>query len=326
MPVETRSDSPRVPSVVALLALLAVAPATGSAAEPTATESARKTPAASDCGGGAIPMRDWGGRPSVEVYIGDRGPFLFHLDTGTSVPFMVATRLLAELGPTLSSAAGELPEVRVGGATFRGVPMQSFDFEALGAPDAPAGILGLPLFASCLLTLDFPQREIRLSRGELAADDPDVVAYRTDPLHDDLILVPVDLAGQVVEAHLDTGSPGNLTLLDRSAASLPLTGAPVQVGIARTVHGEAPVRVATLDGELRLGRFRLANPRLAFADLVPMVEGGVGNLGSGLLGRFEVTLDQSTRRLRFREPAGGGATDGSARSPMRARRGTASAR
>ncbi|MEZ5312792.1 MAG: aspartyl protease family protein [Thermoanaerobaculia bacterium] len=296
------------------LALATLAPVPGAAAARAAlvapVDSApRRAPERSLCGDATLPMRDWGGRPAVEVFVGDRGPLLFHIDTGTSAAVVLGTKLQTELGAELAPTGKELRELRLGDAVFRGVPVETFDFEAFGGVDAPAGILGLPLFADCLLTLDYPRQEVQVKDGLLPANDPDVLSYRTDPANDDLIVVPIELAGKPFDVHLDSGSPAEVTLLNRSAAELPLAGEPVKVGIARTPSGEAVVRTAKLTGELRLGRFRLADPRIEFADLGPMVDGGVGNIGSALLGRFALTLDQRNRRLRFHEAESGGAAE-----------------
>lgn len=295
------------PLALALLLALATLPAARAqaAADPYAP------PAETDCGGAVVEMKDWGGRAAVQAFIGDQGPYLFHVDTGTPYAVILDTALAAGLGIAVAPVAdaddadargGVLDAVRVGRAGFRGVPFETLDFSRLGGGEHPAGILGLPLFASCLLTLDHPGHQVRIATGELRADDPDVVPYHLDPAHGTYVTLPLELAGRKIEAHLDTGSPGEVTLLDGMAAKLPLQGAPVHLGTARTPDGEAAIRSAVLDGDLVLAGYRAANPRLAFADLGPMKASGVGNVGSGLLRHFEVTLDQRTLLLRIREP------------------------
>ena len=69
------------------------------------------------------------------------------------------------------------------------------------------GILGLPLFRDCLLTLDFPEQRVRFESDELPLPDGETIEYSADATHDYGVTVTVQLAGLPVKVHLDTGSP-----------------------------------------------------------------------------------------------------------------------
>ena len=116
----------------------------------------------------------------------------------------------------------------------------------------------------------------------------------------------LSVADVPVKAHLDTGSPALVTLLNKFQKKLPLSGEPRLVGIARTPQGEAEVQSAVLEGVVKLGKHEWAKPRIDFADLGPMLQFDAGNIGSRLLKDFAVTIDQKNHRVRFRR----GGSDG----------------
>jgi len=297
---------PTRPTLAALAVVLTLPFSALAQPAPIDSETA---PLETECGDVTVPMKTWGGRAAVDVFLGERGPYTFLVDTGTSHAALIDRTLLDELGLELAPVesadggadeGGRLEAFSIGGATFHGVPFLAFDIGALGSSHAPSGILGLALFESCLLTLDHPAESVRIGTGSLATDDPDVVPYRPDPAFDSLVTVPIEVAGRHLEAHVDTGSPGEVTLLDRMASELPLAAPPVEVGVARTADGESRVSSAVLEGDVVLAGHRFSSPRLHFADLGPMKATGVGNIGSGLMKDFAVTLDQANRRIRFR--------------------------
>jgi len=162
------------------------------------------------------------------------------------------------------------------------------------------------LFKGCLLTLDFPGRRVSFESSELPQPDGETIAYSADEEHDYGVTVTLSLAGIPVKAHLDTGSPALVTLLNKLQKKLPLKGKPHVVGMARTPQGEAEVRMAVLDGVLKLGKHDWTRPRIDFADLGPMLEYDAGNIGSRLLKEFAVTIDQKNHRVRFRRTESGG--------------------
>ena len=263
----------------------------------------------------SVPMDSWGPRPVVLAKINGKGPFRFHLDTGTSVPIVLDKQLVAELGiPLTAGKQTDLPMpdggevevgiVAIGDARFSRIRGSVSDLRGFmqGLPGAPDGILGLPLFEDCLLTLDYPEREVRLETGELAAPDGETIEYSADRQHDYGVTIELSVAGTPVKAHLDTGSPGFISLLSEWQEKLPLKGKPRVVGMARTPEGSSEVRAATLDGIVKMGRHEFTDPDIDFVDLGPMKRYGAGNIGSRLLRQFAVTVDQKNRRVRFRRP------------------------
>lgn len=260
-----------------------------------------------------VTMGHWGGRPVVEARINGQGPFKLLIDTGTTYAAIVDDALVTKLKLPVAGSTRlpgeetdvdvlEIATLAIGDAEFssvRGIRATDAGVAFL-AGEGIRGILGLRLFQDCLLTLDFPKRHVRLESGELPAPDGETVEYSADEKNDYGVTVTLSLAGVPVKAHLDTGSPALVTMLNKLQEKLPLKGKPQVVGRARTPQGEAEVRSATLAGVLRLGQHEWTNPRINFADLGPMVEHDAGNIGSRLLREFAVTLDQKNHRVRFR--------------------------
>ncbi len=267
----------------------------------------------------SVPMDNWGGRPVVEARINGKGPFKLLIDTGTSFPVVLDDILVGKLklpatGITRPRGeAGDLDIVDVGTMTIGDAEFSSIQgIRSTGVGCASMtgegiqGILGLPLFKGCLLTLDFPERRVSFESGELPRPDGETIEYSADEEHDYGVTVTLSVAGVPAKAHLDTGSPALVTMLNKLQKKLPLKGKPRVVGMARTPQGEAEVRSAVLDGVLKLGKHKWAKPRIDFADLGPMLDYDVGNIGSRLLKDFAVTVDQKNHRVRFRQGGSGG--------------------
>lgn len=260
-----------------------------------------------------VPMDDWGGRPVVAVKLNGKGPFRLLLDTGTSFELVLDHKLAQQVGvdtgrsdsqrtPAEGDELSELARMTIGSAEFTKVQVMTTNFGGFGPADdsAPLGILGLPLFSKHLLTLDYPQRQIVLARGELPPPGGEVLPFAPAPAHDPIVSLTASVAGVPVRVHIDTGSPSFITLLNKMQQQLPLEGEPRVVGMAQTPAGAVELRTAKLKGVLKIGSIEFKNPRMDFADLEPMVLGNCGNIGYQLLKDFALTIDQKNRRVQLR--------------------------
>lgn len=254
-----------------------------------------------------VPMPLVMGRPTIEATINGQGPYRFILDTGASM-LVLFDSLAEELGleATGSTRVGDpsspqavaaseyqVAAVGVGETTAEGV-------YAISLPDMPGvgdvrGVFGLPVLHDLVTTLDYPGERLVLSRAPLGRNDGSV-AYRDEGGQ---INFDLDIAGHPIETHLDTGSPGALSLPLSLAEDLPLQAPPTVVGRGRTVSGEFEIHSAQLDGTLSWLGTTIEDPQLMFNDRFAW-----GNLGGGLLQDFELTIDQVNRRLRLQEPQG----------------------
>jgi len=167
------------------------------------------------------------------------------------------------------------------------------------------GILGRPLFARCVVEVDYHRKCVSVF-------DAEGYAYRGSgvsvPLtfKDGLPYVKArvtlpdgrSISGKFV---IDTGASTSLLL---SPSAVEREGIAASLGKTMTVQsrgigGATPVRLARV-AKLELGGFTLDRP---VAALHPpgaghiSAEGTVGNIGGGILSRFKVTFDYPRRRM-----------------------------
>jgi len=255
----------------------------------------------------AVPLDLRMGQPIVDVMLNGQGPYRMFLDTGAGTTVLDST-LAAELGlksrgktrigdpadpQAIEADQVMLDTLRLGNASFTGVPAVTWDRAALRpGPDHPVGVVGLPVFYELLESIDFPAATLRLTRGDLPkADGRDVVAYE---MLGGVPLVPIDVAGQSMQAHLDTGSPGLLSIPEKDSARVHFAGPLHVVARGRTVNSEVTFRGAPLDGSFRVGGATFDRPLVVLNDRLP-----TANVGSRALRDCVLTLDAAHRRMRI---------------------------
>lgn len=250
----------------------------------------------------------------VEVEIDGQGPYRFSLDTGAGDAGSINRPLAKALGLKVVGQAivgdpsgrndreVDIVEARTlafGNATFKQVPLTVRDVPPNRRPadEDFDGMLGMRLFESLLLTLDYPARRVRIEKGELPPADGQEVLSFTDP--HGVPQVVVKIGDLEIPADVDCGNvQGELVLPDSYLSKVPLLHEPVVVGRARTGFNEFDIRQAPLQGALRIGGLTIEGVRVDFVEIFPHA-----NVGSGLLRRFVVSIDAKNQRIRFRRPA-----------------------
>jgi hypothetical protein len=285
----------------------------------TAQEHEHKLPAPLVELGGkdlTVPLTFIQGRPVVEVKINGNGPFRFYFDTGASGPVM-SLKCADELklksfndmpvrvrsggdGPDAKPIEGKMvviPDLELGTAKLHDLPIAAFDRARLGGDDAPVGVLSPNLFPEYLVTIDYPKQQLRIRPGALpAADGKTIFDYQKGKPIPSLVMT---VAGREVEAHLDSGSGGGLSLPKSFADTLPLAAPAVDTKKrARSVSGDFPVYQGQLKGKATFGQFNYVDPTIEFSDVVR-----TGNLGAKILSNFLVTLDVKNRRFQLEQIA-----------------------
>jgi predicted aspartyl protease len=253
-----------------------------------------------------VPMRMVNRRPIVDVHINGGGPYSFLIDTGGSglarADKSLVEKLKLEVVGEARGAAGtggqvvSMPIVRystleIGGAVFKNVDAPSRDYNE-GRDTQIDGVLGIGLFSTCLVTLDFVRSVLRIERGTLPEPDGKEVFPFTNPRG--IAELPIRVAGAEIVAHVDSGAMADITLPLSFAEKLPLTSAPVVVGKAVTVSGPMEISEAALKGNVEIGRHQIVDPTLQFTPAMRQA-----NLGIGVLSEFALTIDQQNRRMRF---------------------------
>lgn len=242
------------------------------------------------------------GQPVVEVTINGKGPVRLVLDTGAKATKLdddvvksLGLRLVRKTEiheapgatPTVFEVVG-IDSLTLGGAVFRNFEATVLDYdEIFGGKRRCDGVLGYPVFADCLLTLDYPREHVVLKQGELpAADRREILNYEE---RDGLAGIPVVISRIPVEIIVDSGMAGAIALAERLEDGVTLALQPAK---RSDIASQLNVREARLSGTLRLGRHRLIEPPVYFF--------GTGSaVGHKVLRHFVVTLDQKNGRVRF---------------------------
>lgn len=257
-------------------------------------------------------------RVGAAVFIDNRGPFTFVIDTGagtTSIADSLADRLalpprqpvlvhgITEARITRSVAVNRL---QLSGLGFRNLTCPVFERDQLGAD----GLIGLDVLGRFKLRFDVVRRAASLTmRGVAVVMGGDVQTgsrIRREGLRavtgpfGQMMLTQVTVDGQPTVAFIDSGaqySIGNLALRRAVAARRRDGGRLARAVPIYGVTGQSlSADLARVD-DLRLGATRLGATPLLFADLHCFQTLGLGErpallIGADLLGRFrEVTLD-----------------------------------
>lgn len=235
--------------------------------------------------------------PVIMVMVNGRGPFRFGVETGAG--FVAVSQAFADslglrrTGGPAGAPAFRLDSISMPGATFAGVPVTALPNAGTGV----SGILGLPFWSGLLLTIDYPARVVRLARGDLPAPDGREVLplTREGPFW----ALPITFGNLVTRAIVDTRSTSTLGVTPVVADSLAFTGPLQVVGMARgAAIGPTEVRAATLDGDVRVGKFSFPRPTLSVRAL-PAGFPQLALFGSAVMQHFTVTIDQRNARIRL---------------------------
>jgi hypothetical protein len=285
----------------AALALLAVSPCAVRATQPPVS----------------LPARLVGNMMLITVAWDEKGPWTFLIDTGSSVTVVTEAFAAAngargaegDRRPFLRLSPGHegesallrrvtIPRIRLATALFRDVPALVGDAEALSAHMGVRvdGILGFPVFADVLLTLDYPGSRVAVAAHDGAAERADgrdragtVVAFDNSRR---VPLAPVRLDGEVFAALLDSGNDGALKLNPAGMRKVRLTSIPRRCNWVATLSGNRVQKLGRLANTLELGGERFERP-------IVEITGDLSSVGCEILKHFRVTFDQRNERAVF---------------------------
>ncbi|MFW2828948.1 aspartyl protease family protein [Sphingomonas sp. ID0503] len=301
-------------------ALLLAVPSTAWSAEPAVAPVTRPVLSIAEVddkleiGGERIDARTVRTRMTVDVHVNGRGPFRFIVDSGADTS-VIGTRVAGELqlpagtsivlnATTGSSSVNRVrvATLRLGSSEFEDLQLPVLDTVHLGAD----GLIGIDALRGQRLMLDFEAQQIRVEDASepIRPSDGEIVvtAHRR---RGQLILTTARIAGQPVQAIIDTGSEvtiGNLPLRDRFAHRGWVKLPPV------VVSGATGAKVALETDQvkdLRLGPVLLENVPVAFAQVPPFLAFGLDDepallIGTDLMSSFRrVSLDFRHRKIRF---------------------------
>lgn len=240
--------------------------------------------------GTIVPLHP-GLRPIVDVTINSHGPFRMLVETGSPRSYL----LPASYARVFTERAQTSDTLRFGTAVLTGIRIGQRG--QLGVPGID-GLLGLDALFDAAITLDFPGRQLRLTKDTLpAANGRDVLTLGAVS---QLWTVPITLGDRSIHAILDTQSALSISTTPARARDLTFTSAPAPVGQARgPTIGVVQLERARLAADAHIGDAELKQPLVDLLPLVPPLPQDAFILGLQVLSQFSVTLDQRVGRVRF---------------------------
>jgi hypothetical protein len=249
----------------------------------------------------AAPLTNAGHLLAVEAKVNGKGPYHFTIDTGAGGPIRINAELaralgLEQIGETRAGDpsgrnAETRPLYRVDSLDIAGQhfgPMDATTAPNMGGPVQMDGVIGLAAFGGMTVTLDYLNKELRLSRDPLPEKGDHVVPYT---IQHGIPVIAVDVAGTPIQVDVDTGSPAVLAIPSAWVPKFQL-GEQRVVGHARTSVNEFDIRAADLKGDLRVAGYSASSPRVDIVDIFP-----VANLGSRFFRDYSVTFDTTNKRM-----------------------------
>lgn len=240
-----------------------------------------------------IPFELVNNRVHVPVSLNGQGPFDFMLDLGAWGMGRLDDSLRTALDIPVTRQEDNFDGINsepinvitveslaLGAFVQRGVDLLSRNYPM-------QGIIGQAYFEDHLLTIDYPRQVLRVSDGSLDTTDAHTVQY------DEAFHVPVRIGDTDAMANIDTGS--SLTMVFPMTYADRLETTPlVETGVARRANTEFRIYSATLLEPLVIAGNTLADLEVVFAESVQRI-----NVGSGLLRRFALAIDQRNQRIRL---------------------------
>jgi hypothetical protein len=166
------------------------------------------------------------------------------------------------------------------------------------------GIVGMAVFSNFVTTVDQDRSEITLTDPKSYAPNPQAAVVPLElkgpAAYVEAQLVGKDDATSPVRLILDCGASHAVSLNASSSKSIVVPAGALRTRIGRGLSGEVRGQVGRIPG-IELGGIRIADVVATFPDSEHENPRGLdsrnGNLGSGLLGRFNVTYDYPHQKM-----------------------------
>ncbi len=320
--------------VAALLGAPAVLPSIQPPPSRTTSPFVSETRAATEAPSTAVTEQfalsvDEAQRMTVQVKVGENGPFAFLVDTGserTAISSELAIELKLGVGApvrvhsllgTEMVATVNIPQLGVGRQAISVSDAPTFAANHMGA----AGILGIDSLRAQRVVFDFKRGEMQLTPGRQAEVrvEEDTIVIRARSRNGRLILTKVMLDGIAISAIIDTGSQmsiGNPALMRRLKRARPARAdqEAIEIGSGRAVVKSVTGQIGQVDlarvSRLDLGGVDLTDFTVAFSNARIFEELGYGDKPAILLGMDamrlfdKVSIDFAQKKVRFDLPDG----------------------
>ena len=252
---------------------------------------------------GILPLDKAQMHPIAVGSLGDAAPLSLIIDTGAGVnvidesiaeehgfEVIGQTEIGAPGGPQIVGNVVRVPLLEIGAVRITNAEFVTMDIIGFSR-GTMHGVIGTTLFTDYLVTFDREASQVELVRGVLSETDDDVIAYDPEGAQ---VNIDIDVAGQAMTGHVDTGSMGSFMLPGETMSSFTIVE-DVRQGKARVVGGPRDIKIAELQGIISFAGFEFENPKVAF--MTPST--GKANIGSRVLSKYRMTLDHKNHLIRF---------------------------
>jgi len=211
-------------------------------------------------------------------------------DTGASTTYIDPDALERVSGRRIESGDRvTIRNVEAGPVTWTRLPARIGELDHLGHALNRAfdGILAYGAFEDVLVTLDYPNREMRVREGSLPAPDGrEVFRYRGK----NRPFLRIDAGGRRRNVLIDSGSSGVLSL--KETRGMRWAAEPLPISASMRFDRLEMREMGRLDDEVTIGP-------VTFDDPVTSLTDGTQLIGARLLRTMSLTFDQKNRRVRM---------------------------
>ncbi|WP_281558704.1 aspartyl protease family protein [Thalassomonas sp. RHCl1] len=255
-----------------------------------------------------LTLGKFGPRPTVDIAINGSKPFTVIVDTGFTGGLMLDKALVQTLdltyinttqmqnmgkGKTIDINNYQGETVDFGSFSLKLDNISSHDSHILAGKDMPKGVLSAWAFTPGTFTFDNANNTLTHdSEKQLSARQAGILPLETEqqmfPSFD------VNIDGKVLKGHLDTGSPGTITLPLALKDKFEYQQAPQITGKARMPGRELDIWSGKLKGDVTIGQVRLNSPEVKFLDGIPGI-----NIGSSFIKTHKISVDVENKLMQL---------------------------
>jgi hypothetical protein len=242
-------------------------------------------------------------RPIINLNINEKGPYRLIFDTGAGRNFIdeeLSKELKLEvIGKDPIGSPGtnrqvisnrvRVPQISISNVlTSKNVNMNTMPLRKMLPVD---GVIGGMFFKNYLLSINYPKSILTLTRGELKQDADNVIPFNQNSR---ILSAEISIADIKLEAHLDSGNPGNIDIPFSLRDKLEFVKEPIEDGMIRTSLASHKRWKATLKGDIVIGNLVYKSPEVNLIEGFEFV-----NLGFQFFNQSKITIDRINRLLKI---------------------------
>jgi len=241
-----------------------------------------------------------GNKIFLETFLNGKGPYQFMFDSGASgigrLDIVVVKSLQLKDAGEVENSDGHntkteklagLDSIRVGDVKLKNVKIMYRDYNLNPGQTRVDGIIGIDFFKNYVITIDFPNGVLELSKAHLSPKDEGVVAYQK----------PFEVYGTIGSVSclfkFDTGSFVTFHLPEKvvNQVNHQPTGKKMS---ARRANTTFELKETVLEVPIAFGGKSFKNEKVVYSSLATWV-----NVGSAFLKHHKISFDQQRKLIRI---------------------------